>query len=123
MLKPTSGLLEFISKGVNGLGMGILAWGDEVVRIPRTRIRSPRHFGMFAADPTGVLTCLDCMLFPALAQQLVLCSLVFEALPMLCQGQAEAVLSSLPCEGLLAAVDIDHMTRQHDLSIDSQCSK
>ena len=55
VLKPTSGLLEFISKGVNGLGMGILAWGDEVVRIPRTRIRSPRHFGMFAADPTGVL--------------------------------------------------------------------
>ncbi|KAL0042783.1 hypothetical protein WJX79_011021 [Trebouxia sp. C0005] len=53
VLKPTSGLLECISKGVNGLGMGILAWGDEVVRIPRTRIRSPRHFGMFAADPTG----------------------------------------------------------------------
>ena len=58
VLKPTSGLLECISKAVNGLGMGILAWGDEVVRIPRTRIRSPRHFGMFAADPTGVLSYL-----------------------------------------------------------------
>ena len=57
VLKPTSGLLECISKGVNGLGMGILAWGDEVVRIPRTRIRSPRHFGMFAADPTGCHIC------------------------------------------------------------------
>ena len=53
VLKPASGLLEFISKAVNGLGMGIMAWGDEVVRIPRTRIRSPRHFGMFAVDPTG----------------------------------------------------------------------
>ena len=58
VLKPTSGLLECISKAVNGLGMGILAWGDEVVRIPRTRIRSPRHFGMFAADPTGGCECL-----------------------------------------------------------------
>jgi len=59
---PTSGLLECISKGVNGLGMGILAWGDEVVRIPRTRIRSPRHFGMFAADPTGgqIYCCKAC---------------------------------------------------------------
>ncbi len=57
VLKPSSGLLECISKGVNGLGMGILAWGDEVVRIPRTRIRSPRHFGMFAADPTGCHIC------------------------------------------------------------------
>ena len=54
VLKPTSGLLEFISKAVNGIGMGILAWGDEVVRIPRTRIRSPRHFGMFAIDTTGL---------------------------------------------------------------------
>ena len=64
VLKPTSGLLECISKGVNGLGMGILAWGDEVVRIPRTRIRSPRHFGMFAADPTGgqsLLACINCL--------------------------------------------------------------
>lgn len=54
VLKPTSGLLEFISKAANGIGMGILAWGDEVVRIPRTRIRSPRHFGMFAIDTTGL---------------------------------------------------------------------
>ena len=55
VLKPTSGLLECISKAVNGMGMGIMAWGDEVVRIPRTRIRSPRHYGMFTADPTGQL--------------------------------------------------------------------
>lgn len=59
VLKPTSGVLECISKAVNGMGMGILAWGDEVVRIPRTRIRSPRHFGMFAADPTGLLCCIS----------------------------------------------------------------
>ena len=75
VLKPTSGLLEFISKAVNGIGMGILAWGDEVVRIPRTRIRSPRHFGMFAIDPTGALpACLTLLLlhsaviFPATSQ-------------------------------------------------------
>lgn len=64
VLKPASGLLEFISKAVNGLGMGIMAWGDEVVRIPRTRIRSPRHFGMFAVDPTGVLHDLHTQVLP-----------------------------------------------------------
>ena len=69
VLKPTSGLLECISKGVNGLGMGILAWGDEVVRIPRTRIRSPRHFGMFAADPTGI----SLLLQPCLPVQTACC--------------------------------------------------
>ncbi|KAK9808775.1 hypothetical protein WJX72_003363 [[Myrmecia] bisecta] len=53
VLKPTSGLFEFASKTVSGVGSGIQAWGEEVVRPPRTRIRSPRHFGMFASDPTG----------------------------------------------------------------------
>lgn len=77
VLKPTSGLLEFISKAVNGIGMGILAWGDEVVRIPRTRIRSPRHFGMFAIDTTGLSSCcLHATLFSTVWELLKSCSCV-----------------------------------------------
>ena len=52
LLKPISGVLELCSKGLSGVGIAIRAWGDEVVRVPRTRIRSPRQF----ASTTG----LDC---------------------------------------------------------------
>lgn len=81
VLKPASGLLEFVSKAVNGLGMGILAWGDEVVRIPRTRIRSPRHFGMFAVDPTGTLhsvtsQSIQCLALPNTLKPSTLCACI-----------------------------------------------
>ena len=52
-LKPASGVLEFTSKTLYGASDAIKAWGDEVVRVPRTRVRSPRHFGMFLADAAG----------------------------------------------------------------------
>ena len=53
LLKPPSGILECFSKTISGLAIGIRTWGDEAVRLPRTRIRSPRHFAAFA-DDSGV---------------------------------------------------------------------
>ncbi len=54
LLKPPSGVLECFSKTISGLAIGIRTWGDEAVRLPRTRIRSPRHFAAFA-DDSGML--------------------------------------------------------------------
>lgn len=44
ILKPVSGLLEFFSRSISGVGEVIRAFGDEVTRVPKTRIRSPRQF-------------------------------------------------------------------------------
>lgn len=53
LLKPTSGLLAFVARTMGGLGAGIRAWGDDMVRAPRTRIRSPRQFAALAGDPSN----------------------------------------------------------------------
>ena len=53
LLKPTSGILAFTAKTLGGLGAGIRQWGDDMVRAPRTRIRSPRQFAALTGDPTG----------------------------------------------------------------------
>ena len=52
ILKPVSGLLEFVSRSVGGAGEIIRAFGNEVIRVPKTRIRSPRQF-MATGLPTG----------------------------------------------------------------------
>ena len=52
ILKPVSGLLEFFSRSVGGAGEIIRAFGNEVIRVPKTRIRSPRQF-MSTGLPTG----------------------------------------------------------------------
>ena len=44
ILKPVSGLLEFVSRSVGGAGEAIRAFGNEVTRVPKTRIRSPRQY-------------------------------------------------------------------------------
>ena len=44
VLKPVSGLLEFFSRSIGGVGEAIRAFGDEVTRVPKTRIRTPRQF-------------------------------------------------------------------------------
>ena len=44
VLKPVSGLLEFCSRSIGGVGEAIRAFGDEVTRVPKTRIRTPRQF-------------------------------------------------------------------------------
>jgi len=54
ILKPVSGFLEFISRSVGGLGEAIRAFGDEVTRVPKTRIRSPRQY-VSAGLATGKL--------------------------------------------------------------------
>ena len=55
VLKPVSGLLEFFSKSIGGTGEAISAFGEEVTRVPKTRIRSPRQF-MATGLPTGTLS-------------------------------------------------------------------
>lgn len=52
ILKPTSGLLEFLSRSIGGVGEAIRAFGEEVTRVPKTRIRSPRQF-MATGLPSG----------------------------------------------------------------------
>ena len=53
VLKPLSGVLEFVSRSLGGVGEAIRAFGDEVTRVPRTRIRSPRQFVSLAGLSTG----------------------------------------------------------------------
>ncbi len=55
ILKPTSGLLQCFASTVTGVGAGIRQWGDEVVRVPHTRIRSPRNFGVDASGLSFLL--------------------------------------------------------------------
>ena len=55
VLKPVSGLLEFVSRSVGGAGEIIRAFGNEVTRVPKTRIRSPRQF-MSTGLATGRLS-------------------------------------------------------------------
>jgi hypothetical protein len=43
-LKPASGLLQLFASTATGLGSGIRQLGDEVIRVPHTRIRNPRTF-------------------------------------------------------------------------------
>ncbi|KAK9809768.1 hypothetical protein WJX73_004442 [Symbiochloris irregularis] len=50
VLKPVAGMLLFGAKGLGGIGAGVRAWGDEIVRTPHTRIRSPRQFAALAGD-------------------------------------------------------------------------
>eukprot|EP00850_Spirogloea_muscicola_P001736 SM000006S19501 [mRNA] locus=s6:1093208:1119415:+ [translate_table: standard] len=45
VVKPASGIFEFTSKTTGGIGSGIQALGDDVVRAPRQRSRAPRTFG------------------------------------------------------------------------------
>eukprot|EP00884_Botryococcus_braunii_P017933 jgi/Botrbrau1/4823/Bobra.0325s0039.2 len=47
-LKPASGLLQLIASTATGIGSGIRQLGDEVIRVPHTRIRNPRSFGIEA---------------------------------------------------------------------------
>ena len=58
LLKPAAGILLFSAKTLGGLGAGIRAWGDGIVRAPRTRIRNPRQFAALTGDirPSGELT-------------------------------------------------------------------
>ena len=53
VLKPISGLLEFLSRSIGGAGEAIRAFGNEVTRVPKTRIRSPRQF-MATGLATGI---------------------------------------------------------------------
>lgn len=46
ILKPASGLLKLFASTATGVGSGIRQLGDEVVRVPHTRIRNPRSFGI-----------------------------------------------------------------------------
>lgn len=62
VLKPVSGLLEFVSRSIGGVGEAIRAFGDEVTRVPKTRIRSPRQF-MSVGLATG-----DCPLWGTTSQ-------------------------------------------------------
>ena len=58
ILKPVSGLLEFLSRSIGGLGEAIRAFGEEVTRVPKTRIRSPQQF-LATGLPTGKHTIPD----------------------------------------------------------------
>lgn len=44
VIKPTAGLLELTSKTAGGISGGIKKLGDDVNRIPRSRMRTPRNF-------------------------------------------------------------------------------
>ncbi len=54
-LKPTSGVLDMLSKALCGAGGKIKAWGDEASRgPPKTRVRNPRQFSGLASDVSGM---------------------------------------------------------------------
>lgn len=44
MIKPAAGFLELTSKTAGGISGGIKKLGDDVVKLPRSRVRTPRGY-------------------------------------------------------------------------------
>lgn len=62
ILKPASGLLKLFSSTATGVGSGIRQLGDEVVRVPHTRIRNPRSFGIESGGAPQAVECFHLQL-------------------------------------------------------------